>query len=82
MLLWVVLDIMEILGGVPSNYIYSGSNPPSCTHLPLSCWSQHWYQLRFAFSQNVALAKVVYIMTRWAYRLYARFRYPLISPMI
>ena len=35
MLLWVVLDIMEILGVAPSNYIYSGSNPPSCTHSPL-----------------------------------------------
>ena len=45
-----------------------------------SCWSQHCYQLRFAFSQNVALAKVVYAMTRWAYRLCARFRHPLISP--
>ena len=47
-----------------------------------SCWSQHWYQLRFAFLQNVALAKVVYVMTRWAYRLYTRFCYPLISPTI
>ena len=47
-----------------------------------SCWSQHWYQLCFAFSQNVVLAKVVYVMTRWAYRLYAHFRYPLISPTI
>ena len=80
--LWVVLDIMEILGGVPSNYIYSGSILPVALIYLLSCWSQHWYQLRFAFSQNVALTKVVYVMTRWAYHLYTRFRYPLISPMI
>ena len=34
--------------------------PVALIHL-FSCWSEHWYQLRFAFSQNVALTVTIFL---------------------
>ena len=73
----------SILGGVPSNYIHSGSNPPSYAHSPLFLLEPTLVpvsQFRFAASSwNAVLAKVVYTTTGLVYRLCARIHYPLIS---